>query len=142
MLCNEVYASNVKEISIKLLHVGLEGLCSDIDNVCVKSYTTEHVYAIAGPDFGSTLEGKIVVIQKTLYGLATFVWIRIGDDKTSCEYICTHIEAFCIFLKRTCTVMEQIKAAYMVKSVGLPECYLNKDYKHNFKGQWNIGCKM
>eukprot|EP00957_Ditylum_brightwellii_P173988 13246608-Ditylum_brightwellii.AAC.2 len=76
ILDNKVYLSNVRGISVKLLHVisqsaGLNVLCGDIGNAYVNAYTTEKVYVVAGPEFGSRLEGKIVVICKSLYGLAT-----------------------------------------------------------------------
>eukprot|EP00957_Ditylum_brightwellii_P053197 4033677-Ditylum_brightwellii.AAC.1 len=76
ILDNEVYLPNFKGISVKLLHVisqsaGLDVLCGDICNTNVNAYTTEKVYAVAGPEFGPKLEGKMVVICKTLYELAT-----------------------------------------------------------------------
>eukprot|EP00957_Ditylum_brightwellii_P101920 7768151-Ditylum_brightwellii.AAC.1 len=37
--------------------------------------------------------------------------------------------------------MEKITVAYTVKSVGLQEYYLGYSYKHDSKGQWDIGCK-
>eukprot|EP00957_Ditylum_brightwellii_P089066 6782490-Ditylum_brightwellii.AAC.1 len=58
-------------ISVKLLHViahcvGLNALCSDIGNAYVNAYTTEKVYAVAGPEFGETSIRKIVMIRKAL----------------------------------------------------------------------------
>eukprot|EP00957_Ditylum_brightwellii_P211906 15366746-Ditylum_brightwellii.AAC.2 len=71
ILDNKVYLSNVKGISVKLLHVisqsaGLDVLCGDIGNAYVNAYTTEEVYAVAGPEFGPGLEGKIAVIGNAL----------------------------------------------------------------------------
>eukprot|EP00957_Ditylum_brightwellii_P009569 721558-Ditylum_brightwellii.AAC.1 len=73
---NKVYSSTVKRISVELLHViahhiGLNILRGDIGNAYVNAYTTKKVYAVAGPEFGEGLIGKIVVIRKALYGLAT-----------------------------------------------------------------------
>eukprot|EP00957_Ditylum_brightwellii_P191341 14568913-Ditylum_brightwellii.AAC.2 len=84
----------------------------------------EKVHAVAGPEFGPGLEGKIVVIHKSLYGLTTLcarfhnhpsdtlrgmefrpilfdcdVWIRLKADNKSYEYICTHVNDFCIISK-------------------------------------------
>eukprot|EP00957_Ditylum_brightwellii_P011905 897097-Ditylum_brightwellii.AAC.1 len=155
----------VKGINIKLLHViahsvGLDALCDDIGNAYANAYTTEKVYAIAGLEIGEDNVGKIVIIHKTLYGLATScawfhdhlsdtlcfidflptqfdrdVWIRLGVDGKSYEYIYTHVDNFCIFSKCTTLVMEQIQSIYTVKSVVQPDYYLgNKNCKCNAKG--------
>eukprot|EP00957_Ditylum_brightwellii_P002047 157322-Ditylum_brightwellii.AAC.1 len=49
----------------------MDALYRDISNAFVNTYTTEWVYAIAGLEFGEKLRGKIIVIKKALYGLAT-----------------------------------------------------------------------
>eukprot|EP00957_Ditylum_brightwellii_P066771 5067094-Ditylum_brightwellii.AAC.1 len=151
ILDNEVYSSMVKGISVKLLHViahsaCLDALCSDIGNTYVNAYTTEKVYVVAGLEFGEENVGKIVMILKVLYGLATScvrfldylldtlcsmdflptcfdcdVWICIGKDGKSYKYICTHVDDFCIFSKQAKKVMEQIQSVYTVKDIGPPE---------------------
>eukprot|EP00957_Ditylum_brightwellii_P150591 11466909-Ditylum_brightwellii.AAC.1 len=60
LLYNEVYSSNVKGVSMKLLHViahhmGLKTLCGDIGNAYVNAYTTKKVYTVAGQEFGEVL---------------------------------------------------------------------------------------
>eukprot|EP00957_Ditylum_brightwellii_P144744 11025689-Ditylum_brightwellii.AAC.1 len=67
LLDNKVFSSTVKGISVKLLYViahcaGLNALCGDIGSAYVNAYTNEKIYAIAGPEFGEDLIGKIVVI--------------------------------------------------------------------------------
>eukprot|EP00957_Ditylum_brightwellii_P172237 13111713-Ditylum_brightwellii.AAC.1 len=130
ILDNKVYLSKVKGISVKLLHgisqsAGLNTLYGDIGNDYVNKYTTEKVYVVAGPEFGPGLEGKIVVICKALYSH--------GADKKSYEYICTHVDDFCIFSKQADNVMAQIKAAYIVKLVCPPKYYLGNDFKRDSK---------
>eukprot|EP00957_Ditylum_brightwellii_P002944 224931-Ditylum_brightwellii.AAC.1 len=76
LLDNKVYSSTVKGTSVKLLHilahkVGLDVLCGDICNAYANAFTTKKVYTITGIDIESNLNGKVVVIQKALYGLAT-----------------------------------------------------------------------
>jgi len=164
----DVYSSTVKSISVKLLHViahsaNLEALCGDIGNAYVTAYTKEKVFCIAGPEFG-TRQGMTVVIKKALYGLAssgarfhdhladTFrqmgftmtrfdrdVWIRPAADGKSYEYICTHVDDFCIFSRTPQLVMDQITAVYTVKSQGPPEYYLGNDFKRDKKHRWCIG---
>ena len=169
-LDHEVYSSTVKGISVKLLHViahsqKLEALCGDIGNAFVTAYTEEKVYCIAGPEFGKR-QGMTVIIKKALYGLASSaarfhraladnfrdmgftptrfdqdVWIRKAKDGKSYEYICTHVDDFCIFAKRPMDIMKQIQDLYTVKAVGPPEYYLGNDFKKDKKGRWQIGCK-
>eukprot|EP00957_Ditylum_brightwellii_P009479 715396-Ditylum_brightwellii.AAC.1 len=171
ILNNDVYLSTVKGITVKLLHMiahstGLTALCGDIGNAYVNAYTTEKVYTRADLEFREELTGKIVVIKKAFYGLATLcerfhdhildalrsmdflptrfdwdVWIRLGTDKKSYEYLCTHVDDdFCIFSRHSEEIMQQIQSIYMVNSVGLPEYYLGNDFKRDSKGHWMIGC--
>jgi hypothetical protein len=46
----------------------LELWATDIGNAYLESYTSEKVYIIAGPEFGS-FEGHVMIISKALYGL-------------------------------------------------------------------------
>eukprot|EP00957_Ditylum_brightwellii_P192758 14677474-Ditylum_brightwellii.AAC.1 len=69
------------------------------------------------------------------------VWIRLGVDKKSYEYICTHVDDFCIFFKHADNMMVQIKAAYTGKLVSPPKYYLSNVFKRNSKGRWCMGCK-
>ena len=76
LLDNDVYASNVKGISVKILHIiahanDLNALCGDVDNAFPNAYTEEKVYTIANLEFGEEKKGMIAVIKKALYGLAT-----------------------------------------------------------------------
>eukprot|EP00957_Ditylum_brightwellii_P140236 10685083-Ditylum_brightwellii.AAC.1 len=171
LLDNEVYFSNVKGISVKLLHViahcvGLNALCGDIGNAYVNVYATEKVCTVAGPEFGEVLVGKTVVIRKALYGLATSfacfhdhfsnpmramdflptrfdrdVWIELSKDGKPYEYICMHVYDFCIFSVAPDDVIKQIQAIHTVKSVGPPNYYLGNNFKRDSKRHWNMGCK-
>ena len=166
-----VYSSTVKGISVKLLHViahkqGLNDLCGDVDNAFVTAHTTEKVYCKAGLEFGEENVGKIVIIRKPLYGLASSaacfhnhfadvlrsfgfrasrfdqdVWLRLAKDKASYEYICTHVDDFCIFAKTPQPIMDQIKSVFTVKSEGPPEYYLGNDFRKDRRNRWCIGCK-
>eukprot|EP00957_Ditylum_brightwellii_P071370 5425599-Ditylum_brightwellii.AAC.1 len=120
LLDHDVYSSTVKGISVCLLHViahseNMKVLCGDIGNAYVNTYTTEKVYAVASPEFGSGLEGRFVILCKDLYGLATSctcfhdhladalrsmnfvptrfdhnVWIRKLKDKSPMIYLHPH----------------------------------------------------
>jgi hypothetical protein len=169
----KTYSSTVKGISVRLLQViahkqKLELLCGDIGNAFVNAKTTEKVWAVAGPEFGEELEGKIVIIIKALYGLKSSaecwhshfsdtlrslgfiptrydndVWIRKHKDGKSYEYVCTHVDDFQIASKDPTEIMKQIQDIYLVKpdSIGPPDYYLGNDYKKDDKGRYAIGCK-
>ena len=166
------YSSTVKSISVQLLHViahktNMSQLCGDIGNAYVNAYTTEKVYARAGPEFGDH-EGCIVIIIKALYGLCSSserwhshfsntlrsfkfkptrfdkdVWIRQHESGKSYEYICTHSDDFMITSHTPEKIMEQLESVYKVKesSKGPPTYYLGHDYKRDKRGRWCIGCK-
>ena len=168
----EIYSSTVKGISVKLLHViahkvGLKALCGDVGNAFVTAFTTEKVYCIAGLEFGEEHVGKVVVLKKALYGLASSsacfhahfadvlrsfgfhatrfdqdVWYRRSQDKKYYEYVCTHVDDFCIFSKEPQPIMDQIKSIFTVKSEGPPSYYLGNDFVQNKKSKlWYLGCK-
>ena len=109
-------------------------------------------------------QGMTIVIKKALYGLAsssarfhdhladTFcnmgfkptrfdndVWIRCHSSGDSYEYICTHVDDFCIFSREPQLVMDQITAVYTVKAQGPPDYYLGNNFKRDTKNCWCIG---
>ena len=43
----------------------------DVGNAFLYGKTHEKIYIIAGPEFGPELEGRIMIIDKSLYGLKT-----------------------------------------------------------------------
>ena len=49
----------------------MEVMAADIGNACLYTKTREKVYVVAGPEFGSELEGRVMIIVKSLYGLIT-----------------------------------------------------------------------
>jgi hypothetical protein len=169
-LGHQVYSSTVKGISVRLLHViahkaGLKQLVGDVGNAYVNADTNEKVWARAGKEFGE-LEGSVIIIKKALYGLATSgerwhkhfadsllglgftptrydrdVWLRKYKDGKSYEYICIHVDDFCITSKDPEKVMASIKEIYNIKSSGDLEYFLGNDYKIDKKGRLNIGCR-
>ena len=108
----------------------------------------------------------IVVIKKALYGLATScaqfyrhlsdslrsigfsptrfdrdVWFRLSEDKTHYEYLCTHVDDFCIFARDPNKIMKLLQEVYTIKSIGPRDYYLGNDFKKDSKGRWSMGCK-
>jgi Reverse transcriptase (RNA-dependent DNA polymerase) len=132
---------------------GLKTLCSDIGNAFVNSYTNEKIYTRAGPEFGPTLQGKTMLIVKSLYGLQSSaerwrahfastlqslgfvssradqdVWLIQRDDGSGYDYICTHVDDFSIFAKDPDIYMSVIKDLYVVRDIGPPKYYLGNDF--------------
>ena len=48
---------------------GLTCVAGDVGNAYLNAKTKEKVYLVAGPEFGDGLEGRILVIDKAIYGL-------------------------------------------------------------------------
>ena len=46
----------------------LKCVAGDVGNAFLTSYTTEKLYIIAGSEFGPELEGKRLIIEKSIYG--------------------------------------------------------------------------
>ena len=142
-----------------------KALCGDVGNAFITADTREKVYFIAGREFGER-QGMTVIIRKALYGLASSatcfhahfgdtlrslgfvptrfdndVWIRLSKDKKAYEYVCSHLDGFCIFSRDPQLIMNQIKSEFTVKSEGPPEYYLGNDFKKDRKGRWCMSCK-
>ncbi len=132
----------------------------DVGNAYLYSKTREKVYIVAGPEFGKELEGKILVIDKALYGLrssaARFhehlsvtliqlgftpckndrnMWMRdLGDHY---EYLVTYVDDILVWSKDPMKVMEQLKEIYTMKGVGVPEYYLGGNMNIGYLKVWD-----
>ena len=96
-------------------HNGLELMAADIGNAYLHAKTREKVFIIAGPEFGPDLEGRVMLVVKSLYGLTTSaarwheelsktlrsmgftptkadhdLWLK--DCGTHYEYLCTWVD--------------------------------------------------
>lgn len=161
----------VKGISVRLLDLiahrdDLEIICGDIGNAFIQADTKELCYTRCGVEFGSRF-GCIAIIIRALYGLtmsaerwrslfADFlltlgffsvrydrdVWMKMRDDKSGYDYICTHVDDFKIVARKPHFLMNHIKSNFLVKSFGDPEYYLGNNFHWEDKGQlWTLGCK-
>lgn len=144
----------------------MEQLCGDIGDIYLNADTNEKVYAKAGPEFRE-LQGMMIEIVKGLYGFSCSgerwhahfsdtlrdlelsptrfnkdIWIRLSEDTSHYEYLCTHVDDFMIVSTNAERVMESIQAVYTVKSVGPPKYYLGNDIKRTRKvdGQSDAWC--
>ena len=50
---------------------GLQMIAADIGNAYLHGYTKELIYTKAGPEFEPKLQGRILVVVRSLYGLKT-----------------------------------------------------------------------
>ena len=126
---------------------GLSCCAADIGNAYLYSCTREKVYVIAGPEFGSDLEGQTLIIYKALYGLRTSaarfhehlseqlillgfiqskydhdLWIK--DKVDHYEYLATFVDDILVWSKDPMAIMSELKKVYVLKGVGIPEYYL------------------
>lgn len=119
-------------------------------NAFLYGKTKEKVYIVAGREFGKEMEGKILIIFKSLYGLKTSaarfheclsdklrslgyrpsltdadLWMI--DKGTHYEYIATYVDDLLVWSKDPMAVIEDLKKEYKLKGVGVPEYYLGGD---------------
>ena len=128
-------------------------LAADVGNAFLYGKTKEKVYIVAGPEFGPELDGKILVVYKSLYGLRTSaarfhetlgdslrkldfkpsrydpdMWYRdMGDHY---EYLASYVDDILVWSKDPVTFMKTLQEEYILKGVGIPEYYLGGDVEH------------
>ena len=160
----------VKGVSVRLLDLiahrdKLKIVCGDVGNAFVTAPCLEKVYSRAGPEFGEQ-QDAVMILVKALYGLrsssrafrghfADFlkslgfrscrydhdVWMRLRDDHSGYDYLCTHVDDFKIVAADPDRWIEHIKAVFHLKSVGPPSYYLGNDYTWSPSEEaWVLGC--
>jgi hypothetical protein len=70
----DVYSGVVSLRSIRICMLlaelnDLKIVTADVGNAYLEAFTHEKLFIVAGPEFGSTLEGHVLLIEKALYGL-------------------------------------------------------------------------
>ena len=133
-------ATLVKGISVRLLYIiadsqNLKALTGDIGNAFIQAHTKEKIYTRCGPEFGDR-EHSIAVIVRALYDLTTSaerfrtmlanflrtlgfvpsrydrdVWMRLRNNKTGYDYICTHVDDFKVVAKKPSYWIDHIASA-------------------------------
>ena len=109
----------------------------------------------------------IAIIVKALYGLTTSaerfhtlfsdflrtlgfkpthfdrdVWMRLRDDESGYDYICTHVDYFKVVAKDPTTWIERIAGAFLIKDHGPRNYYLGNNYTyHETFDMWKYGSK-
>ena len=129
---------------------GLLICAGDAGNTFLYGTTKERVYIIAGPEFGPELQGKRMIIERSLYGLkssaarfhehlsatlkslgfrpskADFdLWYKKVDDHY--EYVARYVDDVIVFSKDPMSIMDKLKKTYVMKGVGKPQYYLGGD---------------
>ena len=151
------YSGVVEFESVKLILFlaelnGLALMAADVGNAYLHAWTREKVYIIAGPEFGKELEGRVMIIQKSLYGLTTSaarwheelsttllkmgfvpskadsdVWMK--DCGSHYEYLCTWVDDLIVAAKDPSAILKEFEDyGYKLKGVGEPEYYLGGDF--------------
>ena len=160
----------VKGVSVHLLDViahrdNLKVLCGDVGNAFVTAPCMEKVYSRAVAEFGDRHDSTMV-LMKSLYGLwsssrafcghfADFlhsmgfhstrynhdIWMRLREDGTGYDYICTHVDDFKIITCDPDHWLTQISGVFFLKSTGPPSYYLGNDYVWSTsKNTLALGC--
>ena len=70
----DIYSGNVDLETVRIAFLArelydLDVIAADVASAYLQALTCEKVYTIAGPEFGSEWEGKILIIVKALYDL-------------------------------------------------------------------------
>ena len=133
----------------------------DIGNAFLYGKTKERVFIIAGPEFGPELEGKRLIVYKSLYGLKTSaarfhehlsahmrrlgvcpskadpdLWIKKLTDGTY-EYVARFVDDVIVFSKNPMAIIEKFKKHYIMKGVGKTQYYLGGDVVE-LQSDWHI----
>ena len=129
---------------------GLMVCAGDVGNAFLYGTTREKVYTIAGTEFPPELQGKRLLIVKSLYGLASSaaryhehcsiilakqgfkpsladqdLWYRKHNGHY--EYVARYVDDIIAFAKDPMAIMEELRKEYVMKGVGAPQYYLGGD---------------
>ncbi len=126
---------------------GLKCCAGDVGNAFLNGYTREKIYIVAGPEFGPELEGRVLIVVRSLYGLRTSAarfhehlsdsLRRLGyapskadpnmffkDMGDHYEYLASYVDDILVWSKDPMDVMSKLMKMYTMKGVGIPEYYL------------------
>ncbi len=128
----------------------LEIMAGDVGNAYLEAKTREKIYIRAGPEFGD-LEGRILIINKALYGLRTSgarycehfadylrakgwnqsradpdIWMK--DKGNHWEYICTYVDDLLVMSKNPKEFMDELQLTFKMKGIGPPTYHLGADF--------------
>ena len=68
--------------------------------------------------------------------------MRLRDDKTGYDYICTHVDNFKILAKDPSISIDHIASVFIIKEHGLRNYYLGDDYTyHSGQDMCTYGCQ-
>jgi hypothetical protein len=69
------------------------------------------------------------------------VWMRMQEDKSGYDYICTHVDDFMVVAKDPNQWIQHIKTQFLLNSVDPPTYYLvnNFTWLEN-SATWSVGC--
>ena len=71
------------------------------------------------------------------------VWMRLREDRTRYDYICTHVDDFKIVARDPNHWLTQISGVFLLKSTGPPSYYLGNNYvRSTSENAWVLGCSM
>jgi hypothetical protein len=148
----DAYAGVVTPEAIRLamfaaVHNDLKVLAADIGNVYLHAKTKEKLHTVLGEEYG-TLEGKVLVFNKGLYGLRSsgarfhehlsdilkklgFIPSKANLDLWFTHYECItrYVDDILFFSKDPTSILECLKITYPLQGVGVPEYYLGGDLK-------------
>ena len=169
LICGDVYSGVV---SIETVRIGfligelnnLQCCAGDVGNAFLNGYTKEKIYIIAGPEFGPDLEGQILVIVRSLYGLRTSAAcfheqlsevlsilgfkptkmdpnLFYADMEDHYDYVASYVDDVLVWSKDPMAVIKKLEDIYTMKGVGIPEYYLggNVDYLDEHWTKENVG---
>ncbi|MEM7375743.1 MAG: reverse transcriptase domain-containing protein, partial [Bacteroidota bacterium] len=131
----------------------------DIGNAFLNAHTNEKLFIVAGPEFGPKLEGKRLIIDKSIYGLkssgarfhelTSVVLADMGFKPTKADpnllmrihpdghykYCSRFVDNVIAFAKDPLSVMKELEKCFLMKGVGAPQYYLGGDV-HTLDAQW------
>ena len=67
--------------------------------------------------------------------------MRLRDDNTGYDYMCTHVDDFKIVARDPSYWMDRIKKTFLVKQASAPDYYLGNNYQWDDKNKlWTYDC--
>ena len=141
----------VRMVLFIAVHNNLQVRMADVTCAYLQANTKEKIYTMAGIEWGEDVQGCVLLLLKSIYGLRTSgarwyerlaevliklgfkpclagvsLWFRRNDDGTY-DFIAIYVDDLFVAAKDATSIISSIRVIFNLKGEGVPEYYLGSN---------------